>query len=81
MCVCVCVCVCVICMYVSVSVCVCVCLRVCSFACVFIHIMEAYLSVCCSFNQLCLPNCDTIEQFHKNLLTAINEGSQGFGMV
>ena len=66
-------------MYVSVYVYACV--RVCSFVCVFIHIMEAYLSVCCSFNQLCLPNCDTIEQFHKNLLTAINEGSQGFGMV
>ncbi|XP_070180625.1 apoptosis-resistant E3 ubiquitin protein ligase 1-like [Littorina saxatilis] len=33
------------------------------------------------FNQLCLPNCDSIELFHKNLLTAINEGSQGFGMV
>ncbi|XP_076442500.1 apoptosis-resistant E3 ubiquitin protein ligase 1-like isoform X1 [Babylonia areolata] len=33
------------------------------------------------FNQLCLPNCDSIDQFHKNLLTAINEGSQGFGMV
>lgn len=33
------------------------------------------------FNQLCLPNCDNIEQFHKNLLTAINEGNQGFGMV
>lgn len=33
------------------------------------------------FNQLCLPNCDNIEVFHKNLLTAITEGSQGFGMV
>ncbi|KAK7493478.1 hypothetical protein BaRGS_00015378 [Batillaria attramentaria] len=33
------------------------------------------------FNQLCLPSCDNIELFHRNLLTAINEGCQGFGMV
>ncbi|KAK6183620.1 hypothetical protein SNE40_011062 [Patella caerulea] len=33
------------------------------------------------FNQLCLPFYDSIEQFHHSLLLAVNEGSQGFGMV
>lgn len=33
------------------------------------------------FNQLCLPDYDSIEKFHKALMIAINEGSQGFGMV
>ncbi|KAJ8308581.1 hypothetical protein KUTeg_013455 [Tegillarca granosa] len=34
-----------------------------------------------NFNQLCLPDYDTIDNFHKSLLIAINEGSQGFGLV
>ncbi|XP_064603718.1 apoptosis-resistant E3 ubiquitin protein ligase 1-like [Liolophura sinensis] len=33
------------------------------------------------FNQLCLPDYDSIEQFHKALLLAITEGNQGFGLV
>ncbi|XP_071079014.1 apoptosis-resistant E3 ubiquitin protein ligase 1-like [Haliotis cracherodii] len=33
------------------------------------------------FNQLCLPDYDSIENFHRSLLLAINEGNQGFGMV
>ncbi len=35
----------------------------------------------CSFNQLCLPDYETYEQFEKALLLAINEGSEGFGLV
>ena len=34
-----------------------------------------------SFNQLCLPDYESIEQFHSALLLAINEGNQGFGLV
>lgn len=34
-----------------------------------------------SFNQLCLPDYDSYEQFEKGLLLAIKEGSEGFGMV
>ncbi|KAL5008817.1 hypothetical protein ScPMuIL_014398 [Solemya velum] len=33
------------------------------------------------FNQLCLPDYDSMEQLHKLLLIAINEGNQGFGMA
>ncbi|KAL3873875.1 hypothetical protein ACJMK2_036958 [Sinanodonta woodiana] len=33
------------------------------------------------FNNLCLPDYDSIEQFHRSLLIAINEGNQGFGFV
>ncbi|XP_063585141.1 apoptosis-resistant E3 ubiquitin protein ligase 1-like isoform X2 [Penaeus indicus] len=33
------------------------------------------------FNQLCLPDYDSYEQFEKALLLAIKEGSEGFGMV
>ncbi|CAL1275254.1 unnamed protein product [Larinioides sclopetarius] len=33
------------------------------------------------FNQLCLPDYDSYEQFEKALRLAINEGSEGFGMV
>lgn len=34
-----------------------------------------------SFNQLCLPDYDSYEQFEKALRLAINEGSEGFGLV
>lgn len=34
-----------------------------------------------SFNQLCLPDYESYEQFEKSLLLAISEGSEGFGMV
>lgn len=33
------------------------------------------------FNQLCLPDYDTYEQFEKAIILAIREGSEGFGMV
>lgn len=33
------------------------------------------------FNQLCLPDYENYEQFEKALLIAINEGSEGFGLV
>ncbi|CAG5115250.1 unnamed protein product, partial [Candidula unifasciata] len=33
------------------------------------------------FNQLCLPDYDSMETFHKMLLIAIMEGNQGFGMA
>ncbi|XP_050303094.1 apoptosis-resistant E3 ubiquitin protein ligase 1 isoform X2 [Anthonomus grandis grandis] len=33
------------------------------------------------FNQLCLPDYDSYEQFEKALLLAISEGTEGFGMV
>ncbi|XP_064535518.1 apoptosis-resistant E3 ubiquitin protein ligase 1 isoform X3 [Drosophila montana] len=33
------------------------------------------------FNQLCLPDYESYEQFEKSLLLAISEGSEGFGMV
>ncbi|XP_060068994.1 apoptosis-resistant E3 ubiquitin protein ligase 1-like [Ylistrum balloti] len=33
------------------------------------------------FNQLCLPDYDSIDSFHRSLLIAINEGAQGFGLV
>ncbi|GAB1610051.1 apoptosis-resistant E3 ubiquitin protein ligase 1-like [Argonauta hians] len=33
------------------------------------------------FNQLCLPDYDSIDKFHQALMIAINEGNQGFGMV
>ncbi|XP_071041064.1 apoptosis-resistant E3 ubiquitin protein ligase 1 isoform X3 [Parasteatoda tepidariorum] len=33
------------------------------------------------FNQLCLPDYDSYEQFERALRLAINEGSEGFGMV
>lgn len=33
------------------------------------------------FNQLCLPDYESYEQFEKALLLAISEGSEGFGMV
>ncbi|XP_037926273.1 apoptosis-resistant E3 ubiquitin protein ligase 1 isoform X4 [Hermetia illucens] len=33
------------------------------------------------FNQLCLPDYESYEQFEKALLLSISEGSEGFGMV
>ncbi|XP_072895355.1 apoptosis-resistant E3 ubiquitin protein ligase 1 isoform X2 [Hemitrygon akajei] len=33
------------------------------------------------FNQLCLPTYDSYEELHKMLKLAINEGSEGFGML
>lgn len=33
------------------------------------------------FNQLCLPDYDSYEQFEKALRLAINEGTEGFGMI
>ncbi|XP_060532569.1 apoptosis-resistant E3 ubiquitin protein ligase 1 [Cylas formicarius] len=33
------------------------------------------------FNQICLPDYDSYEQFEKALLIAISEGTEGFGMV
>lgn len=33
------------------------------------------------FNQLCLPDYDSYEQFERALLLAINEGTEGFGMI
>ncbi|XP_046387424.1 apoptosis-resistant E3 ubiquitin protein ligase 1 isoform X2 [Ischnura elegans] len=33
------------------------------------------------FNQLCLPDYESYEQFEKALLLAINEGTEGFGMI
>ncbi|XP_053395047.1 apoptosis-resistant E3 ubiquitin protein ligase 1-like [Mercenaria mercenaria] len=33
------------------------------------------------FNNLCLPDYDSIEQFHRSLLIALNEGNTGFGLV
>ncbi|KAK3702762.1 hypothetical protein RRG08_042746 [Elysia crispata] len=33
------------------------------------------------FNQLCLPDYDSMDTFHRMLLIAINEGNQGFGMA
>ncbi|KAI5710424.1 hypothetical protein M8J75_008552 [Diaphorina citri] len=32
-------------------------------------------------NQLCLPTYDNYEKFEKALITAINEGSEGFGLA
>ncbi|XP_077997335.1 apoptosis-resistant E3 ubiquitin protein ligase 1-like [Glandiceps talaboti] len=33
------------------------------------------------FNQLCLPLYDSLEHLQRSLLVAINEGSEGFGIV
>ncbi|XP_035826963.1 apoptosis-resistant E3 ubiquitin protein ligase 1 isoform X2 [Aplysia californica] len=33
------------------------------------------------FNQLCLPDYDSMDTFHKMLLIAITEGNQGFGLA
>ncbi|XP_014682029.1 PREDICTED: apoptosis-resistant E3 ubiquitin protein ligase 1-like [Priapulus caudatus] len=33
------------------------------------------------FNQLCLPDYNSLEDFQRALLLAINEGSEGFGMA
>lgn len=33
-----------------------------------------------SFNELCLPIYDSLEDMQHSLLIAINEGSEGFGM-
>ncbi|GAB6024585.1 hypothetical protein CHUAL_009733 [Chamberlinius hualienensis] len=33
------------------------------------------------FNQLCLPDYESYEKFEKALLLAINEGSEGFGLI
>lgn len=40
-----------------------------------------FLFESCSFNQLCLPDYENYEQFERALLIAINEGSEGFGLV
>lgn len=34
-----------------------------------------------SFNQLCLPDYETYEQFEKSLIIAITEGTEGFGLI
>ncbi len=34
----------------------------------------------CSFNELCLPDYETYEQFEQSLMLAINEGAEGFGL-
>lgn len=34
-----------------------------------------------SFNQLCLPEYSSCEQFQTSLMVALNEGSEGFGMI
>ena len=58
------------------------------FCWVTVYIMECLrdycvftIYFCCSFNQLCLPSYTTMEQMHKCMMTAINEGFQGFGFV
>ncbi|XP_064623307.1 apoptosis-resistant E3 ubiquitin protein ligase 1-like isoform X2 [Lineus longissimus] len=33
------------------------------------------------FNQLCLPDYESVQQLHRSLLIAINEGNQGFGLA
>jgi hypothetical protein len=33
------------------------------------------------FNQLCLPDYDSYENFEKSLRIAVNEGSEGFGLI
>lgn len=33
------------------------------------------------FNQLCLPDYESYEQFERALLLSISEGTEGFGMV
>lgn len=33
------------------------------------------------FNQLCLPDYESMESMHKAILMAINEGNQGFGFI
>ena len=38
----------------------------------------AGVTISCSFNHLCLADYDTFEQFRRALLTAINEGNEGF---
>jgi hypothetical protein len=43
--------------------------------------MEDPLHLCCSFNQLCLPDYDSYEHFERALLLAISEGTEGFGMI
>lgn len=32
------------------------------------------------FNQLCLPDYESYEQFERALIIAISEGNEGFGM-
>ena len=43
--------------------------------------INVVLGVYFSFNQLCLPNYESYEQFEKALLLAIKEGSEGFGLT
>lgn len=33
------------------------------------------------FNQLCLPEYSSVEQFHTSLMIALNEGGEGFGLL
>ena len=33
------------------------------------------------FNQICLPDYDSYESFEKAIRIAINEGSEGFGLI
>lgn len=48
------------------------------------HLIITFLSLSLftfdSFNQLCLPDYESYEQFEKSLIIAISEGSEGFGM-
>jgi hypothetical protein len=53
-----------------------------SFHCVSVNIGQTNsLFLYCSFNQLCLPDYHSFEQLHSSLVLAINEGSEGFGMI
>lgn len=46
----------------------------------FCHLLNFFFSHF-SFNQLCLPDYDSYEQFEKALLLAITEGTEGFGLI
>ena len=49
--------------------------------CVYMFMMYDLFLLLCSFNQLCLPEYDTCEQFQSALMMAINEGAEGFGFL
>ena len=53
-----------------------------SMQCVYTMFMvKVVFSPPSSFNQLCLPEYTSCEQFHTSLMIALNEGSEGFGML